>query len=79
MTVEVNELIHEIENLHKQINHDQLIKVVVNNMDVIIAKDDIIHTTPTGMVRIVRANGNITSINPEFIVLCCIVRRGAYL
>jgi hypothetical protein len=74
-------MLTEIKNLHTQINKDQMVRIVTirNNFEICIDRTDIIKCTKSGMLRIIRANGNITSINPEFIVMTCIVKRSALL
>jgi len=70
-------MLTEIKNLHTQINHDQMVRVIMlrSDFETRIDKTDILKVTKSGMLRIVRSNGNITSINPEFIVMVCIIRR----
>ena len=74
-------MLTEIKNLHTQIDHDHMVRIILTrpNLEVSIGKDDIIRVTQSGMLRIVRANGNITSINPEYIVMVCPMKRGALL
>ena len=74
-------MLTEIKNLHTQISHDQLVRVILTrpNLEICIGRDDIFKVTQSGMLRIVRANGNITSINPEFIVMVCPMKRSALL
>ena len=74
-------MLTEIKNLHTKINKDQMVRIVTSrqNFEIMIDKTDLIKTTKSGMLRIIRANGNITSINPEFIVMTCIVKRSALL
>ena len=74
-------MLTEIKNLRTQIGHDQMVRVILTrpNLEVSIGRDDIIKVTQSGMLRIVRANGNITSINPEYIAMVCPMKRGALL
>ena len=73
-------MIYEILNMHSQINHQQQVRLILirNDWETVIGKTDIIKITDTGMLRIVRANGNLTSVNPEHIVLACISSKGVY-
>ena len=73
-------MINEIKNLHNQIPKDQLIRVILNveNFEIAIAPEDVIKETNSGMLRIIRANGNITSVNPEHIAMICHIWRGYY-
>ena len=71
-------MLDEIKLQRKQAGKDEVVRVIlsVQNWEVTINHDDMIHTTKTGMLRIVRANGRLTSINPEHIIMVCTSRRG---
>lgn len=74
-------MIDEIKLQRKQSSKDEVIRVILirDNWEVTINHDDMIHTTETGMLRIVRANGRLTSINPEHICMVYTTKRGAFL
>ena len=73
-------MLNEIKLLRKQAGKDEIVRVVLlrNNWEVTINHDDILHITETGMLRIVRPNGRLTSINPSHISMICTSKRGAY-
>lgn len=74
-------MIDEIKLQRKQAGKDEVIRVILirDNWEVTINNDDLIHVTDNGMLRIVRANGRLTSINPEHICMVCTSKRGAFL
>ena len=74
-------MIDEIKLQRKQSSKDEVIRVILtrDNWEVTINNDDLIHVTDTGMLRIVRANGRLTSVNPEHIIMVCTTKRGAFL
>ena len=73
-------MIDEIKLQRQQAGKDEVIRVILvrDNWEVTINNDDLIHETDSGMLRIVRANGRLTSINPEHICMVCISKRGAF-
>ena len=73
-------MISEILNMHSQINHNEQVRLILsrNDWETVIGKTDIIKVTDTGMLRIIRANGKLTSVNPTHIVLACISEKGVY-
>ena len=73
-------MIYEILNMHSQINHNEVIRLILNRngWEITIDKTDILKVTDTGMLRIIRANGNLTSANPAHIALACISTKGVY-
>ena len=77
---EMIKMLNEIKLLRKQAGKDEIVRVVLlrNNWEVTINHDDILHITETGMLRIVRPNGRLTSINPSHISMICTSKRGAY-
>ena len=74
-------MLNEIKLQRKQSNKDEVVRVILSvpKWEVTRNHDDLIHVTDTGMLRIVRANGRLTSINPEHITLVCTSKRGAFL
>ena len=73
-------MIYEILNMHSQINHNEVIRLILirNGWEITIDKTDILKVTDTGMLRIIRARGGLTSVNPTHVVLACISEKGVY-
>ena len=73
-------MLNEIENLHGQINHNQVVRLILirDGWETIIDKTDLIKITDTGMLRIIRARGGLTIVNPDHIILACISPKGVY-
>ena len=73
-------MIYEILNMHSQINHNEVIRLILtrNGWEITIDKTDLIKVTDTGMLRIIRAKGNLTSVNPAHVALACISEKGVY-
>ena len=74
-------MILEIYNQFSQLDHEHCIRIItsVKDWEISISKDDIIKQTDTGMLRIVRPNGNVTAVNPDHIVLTCILNKRSLL
>lgn len=74
-------MLTEIKNLHTQLNHDECIRVILarDNYEVHIDRTDILKTTKSGMLRIARKDGRITSVNPSFIVMVCTINKRSVL
>lgn len=73
-------MLNEIENMHGQINHNQVVRLILirDGWETIIDKTDLIKITETGMLRIIRARGGRTIVNPDHIILACISTKGVY-
>ena len=69
-------MIMEIEFLHGKINHEECVRVVLgrNGWETHIDKTDLIKNE-RGLLRIIRANGNITTVNPDWIAMVCIMPK----
>ena len=73
-------MIEEIKFLHSKLTSDEVLRIVLirNDWEIKADKTDIIGEF-NGMIRIVRSNGTITSINPDAIAIICTMKRRAYL
>ena len=69
-------MITEILFLHTRINKDECLRIIMlrDNWEIRVDKTDLLGEF-NGALRIVRADGRITSINPEAIALVCTQRR----
>ena len=69
-------MITEILFLHSRINKDECLRIIMlrDNWEIHVDKTDLLGEF-NGTLRIVRADGRITSINPEAIALVCTQRR----
>ena len=69
-------MITEILFLHSRINKDECLRIIMlrDNWEIRVDKTDLLGKF-NGALRIVRADGRITSINPEAIALVCTQRR----
>ena len=69
-------MIHEIMNLHSKITTKEIVRIVLpEELEIEVGRDDLLKETPTDMLRIIRANGNIVTINPRFVVMVCTRER----
>jgi len=70
-------MITEIDFLHRKIKKGECVRIIltVKGWEVGIDKTDLLKETDSGMLRIVRANGRLTVINPEHIAMACISRK----
>lgn len=66
--------------LHSKLTKHQQLRIVLSreNWEVNVDKSDLLKSDDN-MLTIFRANGNITVINPEHIVVICTMKRGALL
>ena len=66
--------------LHSKLTKNQQLRIVLSreNWEVTIDKTDVIKSDDQ-MLTILRANNNITVINPEHVVVICTMKKGAYL
>ena len=66
--------------LHSKLTKNQQLRIVLSreNWEVTIDKTDVIKSDDQ-MLTILRANGNITVINPEHVVVICTMKKEAYL
>lgn len=72
-------MLTEIHNLKPKLRHGQCLRIVTcrKGMDIVINKDDILKTTKSGMLRIIRPNERVVIINPDYIIMVCPMREGA--
>ena len=66
--------------LHSKLTKNQQLRIVLSreNWEVTIDKTDVIKSDDQ-MLTILRANGNITVLNPEHVVVICTMKKEAYL
>ena len=66
--------------LHSKLTKNQQLRIVLSreNWEVTIDKTDVIKSDDQ-MLTILRANNNITVINPEHVVVICTMKKEAYL
>ena len=66
--------------LHSRIKHDECIRVVmsVKGWEITIDKTDILKSDDN-MLTVLRANGRITVINPDEIILVCTMNKRSVL
>jgi hypothetical protein len=66
--------------LHSKLSKDQCVRIVLTreNWEVTIDKTDVLKSDD-GQLTILRANGNITVINPEYVIMICTMRKGVIL
>ena len=66
--------------LHSKITKDQVVRIVLvrENWEVQISKSDLIKSDDN-MITIFRANGNITVVNPNHVIMACTMdKRSVY-
>ena len=73
-------MIEEIKFLHSRLTPDEVLRVVLtrNDWEVNIDKTDLLNDF-NGVIRVVRKDGRITSINPSAVAMVCTMKRRAYL
>ena len=66
--------------LHSKLSKDQCVRIVLTleNWEVTIDKTDVLKSDD-GQLTILRANGNITVINPVYVIMICTMRKGVIL
>ena len=69
-------MIQHISDLHSTLDKGATIKVVTTlpNYVSYINRTDIIRTVD-GVLEVYRANGAIVIINPQYIVMCCVIEK----
>lgn len=74
-------MITEITDLHRNLDDDHKIRLIltVPDWEVTLTSEDNIIPTDSGLLRILRNNGNWTIVNPQHIACVCIAKRSAYL
>ena len=70
-------MIEEIRFLHQRLTKTECLRIIMlrDNWEIRVDKTDLIGEF-NGTLRIVRADGRITSVNPSAIALVCTQRRG---
>ena len=73
-------MIEELLFIHSRLTKDQCMRIVLirNNWEITVDKTDLVGEF-NGAFRIVRANGTITSINPDTVAMACIMNKRSVL
>ena len=73
-------MLKELQFIHSKLTKDQCMRVILTRegWDIMVDKTDLIGAF-NGTFRIIRANGNITSINPNEVVAICTMEKRSVL
>ena len=74
-------MITEINYLHSKLTKDDAVRIITikENQSYMIDKTDLLKETETGMLRVVRADGRLFTINPEYILAVCTLPKRSIL
>ena len=69
-------MINEIEFLHRKLKKSECVRLILSEKwEISIDKTDLLKETDSGMLRIVRASGRCTAVNPKHVLMACISRK----
>lgn len=73
-------MLQELLFIHTRLQEDECMRIILtrNDWEIHVNNDELV-TAGNGCFRIIRKNGNITSINPDQVACVCVAKRGALL
>ena len=73
-------MIQELQFIHSRLSNDECMRIILSRegWEITVDKTDIVGPFNEAF-RIIRANGNITSINPDKVVAICTMKKRSRL